>query len=354
MDTIQYMAAFYSNSPPHEPQKPLGKVAFIGTGGTIASEGNDEYDLLDYNADGGRRKRHDAQHIIDKTGIRALADVEVINIGPIDSTEISPKHWHVLADLCCILADDPEICGIVIGHGTASLEETAWVLSLVLDLKMRVVITGSVRPLTAISSDATANLTAAFRVAAHPVLPNETAGVLVVANDEIHSPRYVTKTHTLRLGTFRSPWLGPIGYVDGEEVNMVSTQESPASGKFHRRMLNDCLPRVDIVYSYVGADGTAIKAFVAAGAKGLVSAGFGPGLGTRQETLAFEEAISEGVVVVQSSRLGAGKVVDSQCHRRLGIVAGNDLNPQKARILLSLCLSRGDDEKTIEGVFGCV
>ncbi|EFQ33123.1 asparaginase [Colletotrichum graminicola] len=354
MDSTQYMAAFYAPSPPQRPHKPLGKVAFIGTGGTISSEGHDKYDLLDYNADGGRRKRHDAQYIIDKTGIPALADVEVINIGPIDSTEISTNHWHILADICCVLADDPEIRGIVIGHGTASLEETAWILFLVLNLKIRIVITGSVRPLTGISSDATANLTAAFRVAAHPVLPNEPAGVLVVANDEIHSPRYVTKTHTLRLGTFNSPWLGPIGYVDGEDVNMVSRQASPASGQFHRRMLIGGLPRVDIVYSYVSADGTAIKAFVAAGAKGLVSAGFGPGLGTRQETLALEEAISEGVVVVQSSRLGAGKVVDSQCHRKLGIIAGNDLNPQKARILLSLCLSRGDDQKTIERVFGCV
>ncbi|KAK1975286.1 asparaginase [Colletotrichum cereale] len=354
MHSTQHMTAFYPPSLPQRPQKPLGKVAFIGTGGTIASEGNDEYDLLDYNADGGLRKRHDAQHVIDKTGVRALADVEIINIGPIDSTEISPNYWHVIADICCALAADPEICGIVIGHGTASLEETAWVLSLVLDLKMRIVVTGSVRPLNGISSDATANLTAAFRVASHPVPPNEPAGVLVVANDEIHSPRHVTKTHTLRLGTFNSPWLGPVGYVDGDEVNMVSRQTSPASGQFPRMMLTGGLPRVDIVYSYVGADGIAIKAFVAAGTKGLVSAGFGPGLGTRQETRALKDAIAGGVVVVQSSRLGAGKVVDSQSHRSLGIIAGNDLNPQKARILLSLCLARGDDQETIQSVFSCV
>ncbi|KZL82196.1 asparaginase [Colletotrichum incanum] len=336
------------------PRKPLGKVAFIGTGGTIASEGNDEYDLLDYNADGERRKRHDAHYVIDKTGVRALADVEIINIGPIDSTEIGPNHWYELAETCHALAKDPKLRGIVVGHGTASLEETAWVLSLVLDLEIPVVITGSVRPLTGISSDATANMTAAFRVAAHPLPTNKLAGVFVVVNDEIHSPRSVTKTHTLRLGTFNSPWLGPIGYVDGDEVNMVSKQTSPASGQFSQRMLVNSLPRVDIVYSYVGADEIAIRAFVAAGAKGLVSAGFGPGLGTVQETCAFKDAISKGVVVVQSSRLGAGKVVNSKRHRGLGIIAGNDLNPQKARILLSFCLSRGDDEKTIEEVFNCV
>ncbi|GKT49667.1 putative L-asparaginase 3 [Colletotrichum spaethianum] len=336
------------------PRKPLGKIAFIGTGGTIASEGNDEYDLLDYNADGDRRKRHGAQHVIDKTGVRALADVEVINIGPIDSTDMSPNHWHELAETCCTLAEDAELRGIVIGHGTASLEETAWVLSLVLNLKIPVIITGSVRPLTGISSDATANLTAAFRVAAHPVTPNEPARVIVVANDEIHSPRSVTKTHTLRLGTFRSPWLGPIGYVDGDAVNMMSRQTSPSSGQFSSKLLVSGLPRVDIVYSYVDADGIAVKAFVAAGAKGLISAGFGPGLGTVQEIRAFQEAISEGVVVVQSSRLGAGKVVNSQHHKEIGIIAGNDLNPQKARILLSLCLARGDDVNAIESIFGCV
>ncbi|WYZ43282.1 hypothetical protein EsH8_VI_000981 [Colletotrichum jinshuiense] len=333
-----------------ESSKPLGRIAFIGTGGTVASKGDDEYDILDYNANG---QRFGAEVVINETGVKNLAEVEIVSFSPIDSTAITPNHWHDLAERCCALAKDSSIRGIVIGHGTASLEETAWALSLVLDLDIPVVVTGSMRPLNGISSDATANLTAAFRVAAHPFPAGEKHGVMVVFNDEIHSPRAVTKSHTLRLGAFQSPWLGPIGYVDGDNVNLTAKRKTSTSAQFSHHLLRD-MPRVDVVYSYVGADGTAVEAFVQAGAKGIISAGFGPGLGAPQEIEAFRNAISKGVTVVQSSRLGAGTVVDSAHHKGLKIIAGSDLNPQKARILLSLCLARQDGRRKIESVFSSV
>jgi L-asparaginase len=262
---------------------------------------------------------------------------------------MTPGDWADLADTCRRLAEDETLKGIVIGHGTASLEETAWALSLVLDLPIPVVLTGSMRPLTGISTDANANLAAAIRVAAASHLPR---GVFVVVNDEIHAPRSVTKTHTLRLGAFQSPWTGPLGMVDGPDVRLAR-MEHRRPPHFPGELLRQ-LPRVDICYSHVGADGCAIRAFVTAGALGIISAGFGPGMATPAETAALADAVAAGVVVVQSARTGAGLVVDSARHKRLGIISGNELNPQKARILLSLCLARGDSQEVIDRVFQAV
>lgn len=325
----------------------LPRIAFIGTGGTIASIGTGPFDLLDYNA---TDERIDAETLVDRSGLRGLlADIVPINFRQMDSTAITFSDWADLAQLCSHLASDPTIGGIVIGHGTASLEETAWLLSLVLHIDIPVVVTGSMRPLTGISSDAPANLAAAVRVAA---AFSDNPGVFVVLNDEIHSARRVTKGHTLRLNGFQSPWFGPLGYVDGAVIAPGRVEVLGREPGFSVELLRH-LPRVDIVYSYVGADGTAVRSFVDAGAKGIVSAGFGPGVGTPEEIRAFGDAVGAGIVVVQSARTGGGQVVDSARHKSLGIIAGSDLNPQKARILLALCLARGDSPSDIEQAFHC-
>jgi L-asparaginase len=324
----------------------LPKIAYIGTGGTIASIGTDPFDLLDYNAS---EERLDAAALIERSGLqRRIADIVPVNFRQIDSTAITHQDWADLADLCCELARDRELDGIVIGHGTGSLEETAWVLSLVLQIEIPVVVTGSMRPLSGISSDANANLASAIRVAAAP--HGRQSGVFVMLNDEIHAPRAVTKSHTLRLNAFQSPWLGPLGFVDGPAINITRTEQDRQHLQFSRDLLRR-LPRVDIAYSYVGADGCAIRAFIAAGAKGIVSAGFGPGLGTPAEVTALGDAVAAGIAVVQSARTGAGQVVDSARHKSLGIIAANDLNPQKARILLALGLAQGDDQQRLAEVF---
>lgn len=322
----------------------LPRIAFIGTGGTIASLGTDQFDLMDYNA---RDERVDAASLIERVGIQGkIAEIVSVNFRQIDSTALTFDDWAELAEICSRLADDPNLSGIVIGHGTASLEETAWVLSLVLEPKIPVILTGSMRPLTGISTDAHANLAAAVRVAA---TANFRSGVLVVMNDEIHSPRAVTKTHTLRLGAFQSPWTGPLGYIDGPNVRMTRIEDG-RHPVFSYELLRS-LPRVDIIYSHVGADGSATRAFADAGARGIVSAGFGPGMTTPAETLALRNAVEAGVVVVQSSRTGSGLVVDSAHHRKLSIIAGGDIGPHKARILLALCLARGDTHDEIEKLF---
>jgi len=321
----------------------LPKIAFIGTGGTIASIGADPFDLLDYNASD---ERVDAVALIERTGLqRKVADIIPINFRQIDSTAVTNKDWSELAETCLEIQADPAVAGIVIGHGTASLEETAWALSLVLDIKKPVILTGSMRPLTGISTDAHANLAAAVRAASNPSL----TGVFVVINDEIHSPRLVTKTHTLRLGAFQSPWVGPVGYIDGPDVRVIRSEKSAVSF-FSHSLLRD-LPRVDIAYSHIGADGVAIRSYVAAGARGIVSAGFGPGMTTPAENQAFRDAVAAGMIVVQSSRTNSGLVVDSSQNRQAGIIAGSDIGPVKARILLALCLARGDSQEEIEREF---
>ena len=321
----------------------LPKIVFIGTGGTIASIGADPFDLLDYNASG---ERVDAATLVESAGIQGvLADIMPIDFRQIDSTAVNGKDWAELAETCLQILEKPDVAGVVIGHGTASLEETAWALSLVLDVKKPVVLTGSMRPLTGISTDAHANLAAAVRVASTESL----AGVFVVINDEIHSPRLVTKTHTVRLGAFQSPWIGPIGYIDGPYVGLIRSDKS-SYPIFSPTLLRD-LPRVDIAYSHIGADGVGIRAYVAAGARGIVSAGFGPGMTTPAESLAIIDAVAEGVVVVQSSRTNSGPVVDSHQNRKSEIIAGSDIGPVKARILLALCLAQGDSREEIERQF---
>jgi L-asparaginase len=214
--------------------------------------------------------------LVESVGIqRVLAEIIPTHFRQIDSTAISSQDWAELAETCLKILEDPDVAGVVIGHGTASLEETAWALSLVLDVSKPVVLTGSMRPLSGISTDAHANLAAAVRVASTPGL----AGVFVVINDEIHSPRSVTKTHTLRLGAFQSPWVGPIGYVDGPHVRLPRSDERKHP-IFSPDLLRK-LPRVDIAHSHIGADGVGIQAYIAAGARGIVSAGFGAGMTTR-------------------------------------------------------------------------
>jgi L-asparaginase len=177
-------------------------------------------------------------------------------------------------------------------------------------------------------------------------------GVLVLLNDEIHAAREVTKTSTLRLQTFRTPDFGVLGHADGDAVvfyrqpvrRRAPDTEFDISGV-------DAVPRVDVSYSYAGADGTAVRAFVAAGARGIVSAGFAPGFSSPGEAEALKEAVDQGVVVVQSTRAGSGRTFQSTRLKAGGILIADNLNPQKARILLSLALATTRDPDELMRMF---
>src|SRR3984885_7738019 len=281
------------------------KVAFIGTGGTIASLGRGPLDLQDYGSIGNVMH---AEEIVAKWPVvHQVADVIAVKYRNIPSTAIDFDDWKALVALCRQLPQDhPGLDGIVIGHGTATLEETAYFLNLTLKTSVPVVLVGAQRPSSALSSDAGMNLVNAIRVAASPEARG--MGVLVVLNDEIHAAREVTKTSTLRLQTFRTPDFGVLGHADGDAI------------AFYRRPIRRCapdtefdvsrleaLPRVDISYAYAGGDGTAVRAFAAAGARGIIAAGFAPGFCTPGEIEALTEAAGQGIIVVQSTRAGSGR-----------------------------------------------
>ena len=328
----------------------LPKIAFIGTGGTISSLGRDSLDIVDYVSNGVML--HAGDIVARVPELAQVADVEPIRFRNIPSYDIYFSEWRELVLLCeQAVRDIPGLAGIVIGHGTASLEETAWVLNLTLTVDVPVVIVGSQRPASALSSDAQMNLVNAVRTAAAP--ESRGRGVLVLLNDEIHAARDVTKTSTFRLQTFRSSDFGVLGHADGDRVAYYRRPErrTAPGTEFDIRTL-DALPRVDIAYAYSGSDGTAVRAFVAAGARGIVSAGFPPGFPGTADGAALAEAVAAGVAVVQSTRGGSGRTFRGQRARQAGILMADNLTPQKARLLLALALTVTSDPDQIERIFG--
>jgi len=327
----------------------LPRIAVIGTGGTISSLGASSLDVLDY-PDFGQKLSCEA--LLDRfPETRLVAEPVPVTFRQDGSTEIGPAEWIELRALIHRIAgDDPAVAGFVIPHGTATLEETAFFLNLTLAVRQPVVLVGAQRPASALGTDAGMNLVNALRVAGSSEARGK--GVLAVLNDEIHAARDVVKTSTYRLQTFRSLDYGALGHVDGDGVHFYRAPSRPHMPETPFARLDPAaLPRVDIVYSYAGADGALVDAAVAAGARGIVSAGFAPGSPTPAQRAAFERAARSGVVVVQCSRAASGRVAPRRRLRESGIVAGQDMSPQKARILLMLALSTTSDIAAIQQAF---
>lgn len=328
---------------------PLPKVAFIGTGGTIASLGRGPLDIYDYGAAGN--VMHAAEILARWPDTALVADVMPVRYRNIPSTAIDFADWKALALKCRELVEDrPDLDGIVIGHGTATLEETAYFLHLTVKVPVPVVVVGAQRPSSGLSSDAGMNLVNAIRTAASPAARG--MGVMVVLNDEIHCAREVTKTATARMQTFRAPDFGALGHADGDAIAFYRRpiRRHTPDTEFEVATLN-ALPRVDIAYAYAGGDGVAVRAFVAAGARGIVSAGFAPGFTAPAEAEALKEAREAGVVVVQCTRAGSGRVPPTTRLKQSRFLLADNLNPQKARILLALALTATDDPAEIARIF---
>jgi len=326
----------------------LPRIAVIGTGGTISSLGASSLDVLDY-PDFGQKLTCEA--LLDRfPETRLVADPQPVTFRQVGSTEIGPNDWIELRALIHRLAcNEPTVAGFVIPHGTATLEETAFFLNVTLASAQPVVLVGAQRPASALGTDSGMNLVNALRVAGSAAARGK--GVLVALNDEIHAARDVVKTSTYRLQTFRSADFGALGHVDGDGVHFYRAPTRAHMPDTHFASLElTALPRVEIIYSYAGADGALVDAAAAAGARGLVSAGFAPGSPTPEQRAAFERAAKSGIVVVQCSR-ASGRVAERRRLRESGIVAGLDFSPQKARILLMLALSITSDIGEIQRAF---
>jgi L-asparaginase len=326
------------------------KVAVIGTGGTICSIGKTPFDILDYGAN--KTMLHADKLVAMFPEVQELAEVIPVRFRAVPSPNITFPVWRELLVLLDeTVAATPDLAGIVILHGTASLEETAYFLSLTAKIAIPIVVVGSQRPASALSSDAGMNLANAIRTAASPA--SRGMGVLVLLNDEIQAARDVTKTSTFRLQTFRTADFGVLGHADGDAVVYYRKpmRRTAPDTEFDVRKL-DSLPRVDIVYAYLGSDGTASRAFIAAGARGIVSAGFPPGSPGEADALVLQEAVAgQGLVVVQSTRAGSGRTFRGTRMREQGFLTADNLTPQKARILLSLALTVSSDPAEIERMF---
>lgn len=322
------------------------KVALIGAGGTFAMHGAHDYDWVDYFDTG---IIHTIGAVLERYPLN-LAGVEVLPVDykQLPSTGITPTDWLELnLFIQKLLQQHPDLSGLVLTHGTASLEETAYFLSLVHE-GPRLVVTGAQRPANTAGSDAIPNLRAAVGAALAPELKN--SPVCVVIDGYVYSASDVLKTGNHQLNAFESPEFGPLARIEPDGSVTARRSEPLPSFRLPQEVLKAvlALPRVDIVYSYAGADDTAIRAFCDAGAQGLVVAGFPPGRAANAERPALIDAVKNGITVIQSSRSQRGSVPDQKYNREVGILGGGRLTAQKARVLLMVMLAAGLPRETMQ------
>ena len=314
----------------------LPRILVLATGGTIAGQ-------ADPRASGAYKSGQitGEQLVQSVPGLDKLAQLSAEQISSIGSQDMNDKVWFALAHRIREAFDKNEADGVIVTHGTDTLEETAFFLDNVLHGDKPVVLVGSMRPATAVSADGPANLYEAVQVAADP--RSRGRGVMAVLDDKIQGARSVTKTNTTSVETFNSPNGGPIGYVDSAGGIRFMAQASGLKRRTYELPANDQLPRVEIVYSHANMDAIPIEDAVSHGAKGIVLAGVGDGNTSKPALDALEQAAKNGIVVVRSTRVRSGFVtrnveVDDD---KYGFVVSEDLNTQKARVLLQLLIASG-------------
>jgi L-asparaginase len=310
------------------------RILVLATGGTIAGQ-------ADPRATGAYKSGQiTAEQLVQSVpGLDKLASLNAEQISSIGSQDMNDKVWFALARRIQQAIDKNEADGVVVTHGTDTLEETAFFLDNVLHGDKPVVIVGSMRPATAVSADGPGNLYEAVQVAADP--RSRGRGVMAVLNDKIEGARSVTKTNTTSIETFNSPNGGPIGYVDTAGGIRFMAQVSGLKHTTYELPTTEQLPRVEIVYSHANMDAVPIEDAISHGAKGIVLAGVGDGNTSKQALDALEIAAKKGIIVVRSTRVRSGFVtrnveVDDD---KTGFVVSEDLSPQKARILTQLLIA---------------
>jgi L-asparaginase len=324
------------------------RIALISTGGTIDSVGAGRLDLAWYTETRGRLP--DGELLASLPELSQYASVRPAHFRRVPSYALTTADWLDLARTVDALLRDDACDGVVVTHGTNTLEETGYFLDVAIPSDKPVVLVGAMRPSSGLSADGYLNLLRAVQVAACPEAQGQ--GVLVVMNDTVYGARDVTKTTTFRVDAFQAPDTGPLGYADAD--GRIVFHHRPARQRSARSALLApdvrTLPRVDVVLSYVGADGTFVRAAVAAGARGIVSAGTGAGRTTPAEDEALDAAVARGVVVCQGTRVGAGRVSRSPAMVRRQLVVADSLVPWKAKVLLSLVLTRTSDPPAVQKI----
>ena len=325
----------------------LPRVRELATGGTIAGA---QASSTDY---GYKSGAYDVNTLINAVpNLGKLAQISGEQVANIGSQDMNDEVWLKLAKRLNAVLASGDTDAVLITHGTDTLEETSYFLSLVTKSDKPVVMVGSMRPATATSADGPGNIYNGVAVAASPQAKGR--GTLVALNDEFHYARNVVKTDTTSVQTFRSLNRGPAGVVHTGKVEWFQPMDSrlgPQS-EFSVDSL-DKLPRVDIIYAHANMSPDLIDAAVRNGAKGIVIAGVGDGNMTTGALEAAKKAAKAGVVVVRSTRLPMGLTLRNNevNDDELGFVASGELNPPKSRVLLQLALTKTTDVKRIQAMF---
>jgi len=332
MRLLAAAAAFVAAVAAAQDKLPLVKV--VATGGTIA------------NTPSGRLHAGEVADAI--PALKKLARLEVEEVIRVGSSSITVENWLTLARrINEILAKEPEVKGVVVTHGSNTVEETSYFLSLTVRSEKPVVLTAAQRQFTTLSSDSPKNFLQAVRVAVSDDAKGK--GALVVANDLINAARDVTKNISYRVETYNSRDLGALGFVDEDQVTFYRAPARKVAG-FDVSKLQK-LPRVDIIYTYAGADGALIEAAVNQKAEGIVIAGFPTGSGTPAMDEAVKRVAAKGIPVVMTNRGGMGRVTDTRASENRPLIWGDNLTPPKARILLMLALTATKDRAEIQRIF---
>ncbi|MBT9268506.1 MULTISPECIES: asparaginase [Pseudomonas] len=331
-----------------ETQTKLANVVVLATGGTIAGAGASAANSATYQA----AKVGVEQLIAGIPELSKLANVRGEQVMQIASESITNDNLLQLGRRVSELADSKDVDGIVITHGTDTLEETAYFLNLVEKTDKPIIVVGSMRPGTAMSADGMLNLYNAVAVASSKEARGK--GVLVTMNDEIQSGRDVSKMINIKTEAFKSPW-GPLGMVvEGKSYWFrLPAKRHTMDSEFDIKNIKS-LPDVEIAYSYGNVDDTAYKALAQAGAKAIIHAGTGNGSVSSRVVPALQALRKDGVQIIRSSHVNAGGFVlrnAEQPDDKYDWVVAHDLNPQKARILAMVALTKTNDSKELQRMF---
>lgn len=323
-------------------------VVILATGGTIAGAGGSASSNA-YTA--GEVK---IQYLVASVpGIEKIANLKFEQVANIPSQDMNDEVWFKLARSAQNYLNDESVAGVVVTHGTDTMEETAYFLNLVLKTNKPVVVTGSMRPSTAISADGPINLYNSVAVAASNKAKG--LGVMIVMNDRIYDARDCTKTNTSTVDTFQSYNTGAIGFVDFGNIKIYKNpiRKHTADSEFDIANVTE-LPKVDIVYGYEGGATDVIKGITGnKNLKGIVVAGVGDGNLYKTDFAPLSDARNKGIAVVMSSRVGSGCVwKNSEMENdKLSFNTADTLNPAKARVLLRLVLLKTNDYNKINEAF---
>ncbi|EJN28427.1 asparaginase [Pseudomonas sp. GM80] len=331
-----------------ETQTKLANVVVLATGGTIAGAGASAANSATYQA----AKVGVEQLIAGIPELSKLANVRGEQVMQIASESITNDNLLQLGRRVAELADSKDVDGIVITHGTDTLEETAYFLNLVEKTDKPIIVVGSMRPGTAMSADGMLNLYNAVAVASSKEAHGK--GVLVTMNDEIQSGRDVSKMINIKTEAFKSAW-GPLGMVvEGKSYWFrLPAKRHTMDSEFDIKNIKS-LPDVEIAYSYGNVSDTAYKALAQSGAKAIIHAGTGNGSVSSRVVPTLQALRKDGVQIIRSSHVNAGGFVlrnAEQPDDKYDWVVAHDLNPQKARILAMVALTKTNDSKELQRMF---